>query len=247
MAKLYNLARMTTATTGTGTITLGAAVSGYLSFSQSGVADGTTVSYGINDGANSEVGTGVYTASGTTLTRTITKSTNSNAAINLSGTAQVFITPRAEDIANLTTANAFTDTTASTNTSSGALTTAGGLGVAGAIHAGLALFADGALASAPSLDASDNTYSLGAGASYTLAYSGSGLLIVGENSTGAMAVFALGGGVVTLIGQAGSTWSASSTPAAWGVYYNGANYAVKNGTGATQSFCAAFIRVRPNN
>src|ERR1700675_3294978 len=101
MAKLYNLARMTTATTGTGTITLGAAVSGYLSFSQSGVADGTTVSYGINDGANSEVGTGVYAASGTTLTRTVTKSTNSNAAISLSGTAQVFITPRAEDLANL--------------------------------------------------------------------------------------------------------------------------------------------------
>jgi hypothetical protein len=72
-------------------------------------------------------------------------------------------------------------------------------------------------------------------------------LIVGENTAGAMGVFALGGGVVTLIGQAGSNWSASSSPAATGIYYNGANYAVKNGTGTTQSFCAAFIRVRPNN
>jgi hypothetical protein len=246
MAKLYNLARMTTATTGTGTITLGAAVSGYLTFSQSGVTDGTTVSFGINDGANSEIGTGVYTASETTLTRTVTKSTNSNAAITLSGTAQVFITPRAEDIPGLTTANAFTDTTASTNTSSSALTTAGGLGVAGAIRAGLALFADGALATAASLDVSDNTYSLGSGASYTIPYAGSGLLIVGENTAGARGVFALGG-VVTLIGQAGSNWPPSSTPAAMDVNYNGANYAVRNGTGATQSFCAAFIRVRPNN
>ena len=61
-------------------------------------ADGDTVSYGINDGNNSEVGTGVYTTSGTTLTRNVTRSTNGHAAINLSGTAQVFITPRAEDI-----------------------------------------------------------------------------------------------------------------------------------------------------
>ena len=39
MGKLYNLARMTTATVGTGTIALGAAVSGYLTFANAGVAD----------------------------------------------------------------------------------------------------------------------------------------------------------------------------------------------------------------
>lgn len=91
---------MTTATVGTGTITLGAAVSGYLSFAGAGAANGDIVSYGISDGTNSEVGTGTYTTSGTTLTRTVTKSTNSNTAISLSGTAQVFITARAEDIFN---------------------------------------------------------------------------------------------------------------------------------------------------
>lgn len=98
MAKLYNLARMTTATAGTGTITLGSAVSGYLTFALAGAANGDVVSYGIKDGANSEVGTGTYTSSGTTLTRTVTKSTNANAAISLSGSAEVFITPRAEDL-----------------------------------------------------------------------------------------------------------------------------------------------------
>ncbi len=97
MAKLFNLARMTTATTGAGTITLGAAVSGYLTFALAGISNGDVVSYAIKDGNNSEIGTGVYTSSGTTLTRSVSKSTNANAALNLSGTAEVFITARAED------------------------------------------------------------------------------------------------------------------------------------------------------
>jgi hypothetical protein len=99
MAKLYNLARMTTVTTGTGTIVLGSPVNGFLSFSSAGVQDGDVVSYGISDGANAEVGIGTYTAAGTTLTRTVTTSTNGNNAISLSGGAQVFITARAEDFA----------------------------------------------------------------------------------------------------------------------------------------------------
>jgi len=98
MAKLYNLARMTTATTGTGTITLGSAVQSYLSFASSGVQDGDTVTYAIVDGNSREIGRGVYTASGTTLTRTVLESTNSNTAINLSGSAEVFITAAGEDI-----------------------------------------------------------------------------------------------------------------------------------------------------
>lgn len=98
MAKLYNLARMTTATTGTGTITLGAAVSGYLTFALAGVANGDVIDYAIKDGSNSEHGTGTYTSTGTTLTRTVTSSTNANAAISLSGTAEVFISPRAQTL-----------------------------------------------------------------------------------------------------------------------------------------------------
>ena len=95
---LKNLARMTTATTGTGTVTLGAAVSGFLSFAGAGIPDGAQVSYGINDGSNGEAGRGRYTAAGTTLSRdTIYESTNGGAAISLSGSAQVFVTGLAED------------------------------------------------------------------------------------------------------------------------------------------------------
>jgi hypothetical protein len=119
VVKAYNLAKVTTATTGTGTITLGSAVSGFLTFANAGVQDGETVSYGIRDGANSEVGRGVYTFSGTTLTRSVLRSTNSNSAINLSGNATVFITPLAEDLSyanknvtyNAPLASQFTDKT----------------------------------------------------------------------------------------------------------------------------------------
>jgi hypothetical protein len=93
-----NLVRMSTATTGTGTITLGAAVAGFLSFAAAGIPDGAQVSYGISDGGSGEAGRGRYTASGTTLTRDIIyESTNSGAAISLSGSAQVFVTALAED------------------------------------------------------------------------------------------------------------------------------------------------------
>lgn len=107
-ANLLNLARMTTATTGTGsTITLGSAVTGFLSFANAGAVNGQTYSYAIRDGSNSEVGTATYSTTGPSLTsRTVTKSTNSNAAINLSGAAEVVITVRAEDILTPTEAAA---------------------------------------------------------------------------------------------------------------------------------------------
>lgn len=97
MSKLYNLARMSTPTTGTGTLTLGSAASGFLSFASAGVQDGETITYAIEDGTNREIGRGVYTAAGATLTRSVLRSTNANAAISLSGSAQVFITAAAED------------------------------------------------------------------------------------------------------------------------------------------------------
>lgn len=97
--KLYDLVRVNTSTTGTGTITLGSAIAGFLTFVQGGVQDGDVVAYGIADGVSSEVGHGTYTAaSGGTLTRSVIASTNSGSPISLSGTAQVFICGLAEDL-----------------------------------------------------------------------------------------------------------------------------------------------------
>ena len=89
---------MSTSTTGTGTITLGSAEDGYQTFADAGVANSDVVRYVIEDGSNFEIGTGTYTSSGTTLTRTVSESSNSDAAINLSGSATVFIGATAEDI-----------------------------------------------------------------------------------------------------------------------------------------------------
>ena len=98
MVTLVNRAKVATATTGTGTITLGAAESGYQTFADAGVTDGQVVRYVIEDGTDWEIGTGTYTASGTTLSRTVDESSNSDAALNLSGSAVVYVSAAAEDI-----------------------------------------------------------------------------------------------------------------------------------------------------
>ena len=95
---LGNRAKMSTSTTGTGTITLGSASTGYQTFANAGITNGQTVRYAIEDGSNFEIGSGTYTASGTTLTRSVTESSNSDNAISLSGTANVFVTATVADI-----------------------------------------------------------------------------------------------------------------------------------------------------
>src|ERR1700736_2100206 len=133
MAKLYNRAGMSTATTGTGQITLGSVIAagtainscGFNAFASAGAADGDTVSYLILDSNGAwEYGTGAYTASGTKLSRTLGAS-STGSLLNLSGSAQVFITARAEDVANLDGWTAYTPTVGCT---SGTITTASAQG-----------------------------------------------------------------------------------------------------------------------
>jgi hypothetical protein len=87
--------KQVTTTTGTGTVTLAEAASGYQSFAS--IGDGNTTYYAITSGNDYEVGLGTYTASGTTLSRdTVLESSNAGSKITLSGTSDVFCTYPAE-------------------------------------------------------------------------------------------------------------------------------------------------------
>lgn len=84
----------TTTTTGTGTVTLDGASSGYQSFAA--IGNGNTTYYTIagQTGSEWEVGIGTYTSSGTTLSRDVVlASSNSGALVNFSaGAKDVFVT-----------------------------------------------------------------------------------------------------------------------------------------------------------
>jgi hypothetical protein len=85
----------TTATTGTGTVTLAGAVAGYQSFST--IGSGNTTYYTITSDFAWEVGIGTYTSSGTTLSRdTVLSSSDGGSKISLTGLSNVFVTYPAE-------------------------------------------------------------------------------------------------------------------------------------------------------
>jgi len=83
----------TSTTTGTGTLTLGGAVTGFETFTTN-LSNGDTTYYCCTDNTDFEVGLGTFTSSGTTLARTtILSSSNSNNAVSWSsGTRTVFCT-----------------------------------------------------------------------------------------------------------------------------------------------------------
>jgi hypothetical protein len=105
MPYLADRVQETTATTGTGVVTLAGAVSGYQSFALGFAGDlPCVIGYLIVSGANWEVGKGTIDAGGTTLTRdNVRSSSNSNALITLTGTSNVFCTASAELLDNANT------------------------------------------------------------------------------------------------------------------------------------------------
>jgi len=99
MSKLFNRAKMTTTTTGTGTITLGSAVDGFVTFATAGVVHGDLLRYCIEaeNGTDFEIGEAVYSSSTATrllrLDNLVQLSSNSNTRIDLgTGTHHVFVT-----------------------------------------------------------------------------------------------------------------------------------------------------------
>ena len=103
MALIRDRVKETTTTTGTGTVTLGGAASGFRSFG-SAVSDQDTVYYCIQGTTEWEVGIGVFTTSGTTLSRlTVEASSNAGALVNFSaGTKDVWNTMSAASRDELT-------------------------------------------------------------------------------------------------------------------------------------------------
>ena len=91
---IANRVKETSTTTGTGTLTLAGAMYGFQSFAT--VGNGNTTYYAIYDNATGawEVGYGVYTSSGTTLTRAfVYSSSNAGALVPFAaGTKEVFLT-----------------------------------------------------------------------------------------------------------------------------------------------------------
>ncbi len=100
MAKLVNRAKMTTTTVGTGTITLGSAASGFQTFAAAGVVNADVVRYVIEEGTAWEIGNGTYTATGTTLARSLLSS-STGSLLSLGGNATVYVTATAEDFNEL--------------------------------------------------------------------------------------------------------------------------------------------------
>lgn len=90
----------TTATTGTGSVTLAGAVSGYQDFATAFGSSPTLVAYLLVSGTNWEVGKGVF--NGTTgLSRDFIRSSSSGGSlITLSGTSNVYCTAPAELLDN---------------------------------------------------------------------------------------------------------------------------------------------------
>lgn len=98
MVKFFDRAWMNVASApSTGTITLGTAETGYQTFADAGAVDADEVRYTIIDGTDWEVGVGTYTASGTTLSRTL-GSSSTGSLLDASADATVFATAAAADI-----------------------------------------------------------------------------------------------------------------------------------------------------
>lgn len=110
-ARLLDMVWVETATQGTGTLTLGSAVSKtfsrFLTFAEADGVDGASYAYFIQDGVGWERGVGVWDETANTLTRTVSKSlsrtdgTVSTSALDLSGRATVAVSLRAIDYATL--------------------------------------------------------------------------------------------------------------------------------------------------
>ena len=103
--RFLDRAKETTTTTGSGSITLGGAVDGFVAIS--GIGNGNSTYYTITENNDFEIGIGTYTSAGNTLSRAevFSSSNSDNSKINLGGGATVFITYSADKVVSRTSGN----------------------------------------------------------------------------------------------------------------------------------------------
>lgn len=133
---------VTFTTTGTGTYTFGSAVAGYLTPATAGVADLSRVAYVAVDSLTApslfEVGEGVYTLSGTTITRATIHRNSSGGTTAISwgsGTKYLFLAPSAARLPILETDGRLT-LTGGLNVTGGGVTATGNSTISGTLSTG---------------------------------------------------------------------------------------------------------------
>ncbi len=90
--------KMTISAGGTGNLTLGVAVASFQSAGSAGIVNSDTFPYYVEEGNNAECGIGTYISSGTSFSRSIIWSTNSNSPVNFTTAALFSISPSPEDL-----------------------------------------------------------------------------------------------------------------------------------------------------
>ena len=110
MSHHLNRVKVSVATTGTGTVTPGSAVSNArLSFAQAGAKDGMSIAYMLEEGSDFELGRGTYTAAGGVTRDTVLMSriggTVGTTKMTLAGAATLSVTLMADELREKITAN----------------------------------------------------------------------------------------------------------------------------------------------